>query len=841
MAKTSSKLKEKTALDSRQATEEPASQQVGRPALWIALVIAGIVLMQFVLIGPSLVGSKVLLSLDIIAQPGYYIPRDPDAKPVVPHNFVLSDLVVQDEMNQQFVVSEIHAGRWPLWTPNQFCGSPIVGYPKYSPFKIPAYFSSSLTLYAWVPLCLAVFTGLGAYFFCRRVLLVGPWPAVIAAWCWPLTGFFVFWTGYNLPLSAAWLPWVLWVVNAIVRRSSRWGGVWLAVATCLTIVSGQYDVAGMVLLVAGLYAAWCFIDQYGRQCLSRQAVPAMATLVAGWGLGFLLASVWLLPMLEYSQGSLRMARRSAGERERPPVGPEALPQMVLPDMYGSTQEGNVPLFPRNQGNQLESSAAGYTGLLATILLMPLAWCSRRHRSMNIFWTVVAILGASWCLDLPGLVELMNAPGLNMLSFNRFVLATSFAILAMAAVGLDVLWRGDVQWRWWFLAPASLAAVLLVWCLYRAAVLPEPLATAWEPRLMGGAAIGWMHDLKDLWQAQDAFVRSYAAGIALSGLSLAGWFILWYRPALQRRLMPVLSALLVADLLWFAYGRPAQCDPALYYPRIPALEAVAKAEPGRIIGVGCLPALLGQSHCLRDVRGYDGVDPARIVEVLKIAEDVRLQSAGYAVTQLMAPRISEDPPGVLRLPPVLDMLGVRYVIFRGAAKPPVKPDFASPDYWIMINHRALPRVFVPERVEMAADKQERLEKLAAADFDPRRVAYVEQPVELLGSCRGEAKIVEEIPTRIKVSLDMQTAGLVVLADRWDAGWHAYYDGKEVPILQTNHAIRGVEVPAGKATLEFRYEPAGFAWGLRLCGAALLALIGWAGAIVWMSRTGRKTKS
>ena len=89
-------------------------------------------------------------------------------------------------------------------------------------------------------------------------------------------------------------------------------------------------------------------------------------------------------------------------------------------------------------------------------------------------------------------------------------------------------------------------------------------------------------------------------------------------------------------------------------------------------------------------------------------------------------------------------------------------------------------------------------------------------------------------RVTVALDMQTPGLVVLADHWDAGWHAYYDGKAVPILQTNHAVRGVVAPAGKGTLEFRYEPAGFAWGVRLCGLALAALTVWAGAIVWISR-------
>ncbi len=144
--------------------------------------------------------------------------------------------------------------------------------------------------------------------------------------------------------------------------------------------------------------------------------------------------------------------------------------------------------------------------------------------------------------------------------------------------------------------------------------------------------------------------------------------------------------------------------------------------------------------------------------------------------------------------------------------------------MLINGNALPRVFVPSQVETIVDDKERLAKLAAADFNPRQTAYVEEPVHLPDECRGSAEIVAEIPTRVTISCDMETAGLVVLADLWDEGWNAYWDGKPVPILRTNHAMRGVVVPAGKGTLEFRYEPASLAWGWRLCGLAVACLAG-----------------
>jgi uncharacterized membrane protein YfhO len=119
----------------------------------------------------------------------------------------------------------------------------------------------------------------------------------------------------------------------------------------------------------------------------------------------------------------------------------------------------------------------------------------------------------------------------------------------------------------------------------------------------------------------------------------------------------------------------------------------------------------------------------------------------------------------------------------------------------------------------------LEKLGAQEFNPREVAYVESAVNLPGPCQGTAEITEEVPTRILVSVRMESPGLVVLADLWDKGWEARLNGKRVPILRTNHAVRGVVAPAGSGLLEFRYAPTGFAWGLRLACLAAMALLLW----------------
>jgi hypothetical protein len=187
--------------------------------------------------------------------------------------------------------------------------------------------------------------------------------------------------------------------------------------------------------------------------------------------------------------------------------------------------------------------------------------------------------------------------------------------------------------------------------------------------------------------------------------------------------------------------------------------------------------------------------------------------------------SFSPPSGIRLPPILDLLNVRYVIFRGTPPEAIHPVFQSNDYWILINSNVFPRVFVPRSVQTATSDDQELEALVSPNFDPAAVAYVESPVELPASCRGTVQITNEIPTRILISAQMETPGLIVLADNWDKGWRAYWNGRPVPVLRTDYAIRGVVVPAGNGTLEFIYRPASLILGLWLAGFAALVLICW----------------
>ena len=80
---------------------------------------------------------------------------------------------------------------------------------------------------------------------------------------------------------------------------------------------------------------------------------------------------------------------------------------------------------------------------------------------------------------------------------------------------------------------------------------------------------------------------------------------------------------------------------------------------------------------------------------------------------------------------------------------------------------------------------------------------------------------------RVSLQAQAAreGYLVLGETWAPGWHAWLDGREVPVLRANVIHRALRLPAGPHRVEFRYVPAAFRLGLYGTAAALAVLLAW----------------
>jgi hypothetical protein len=780
---------------------------------WLTLW-AGWLVPQLVLLGPALIGRTVDLPVDLLTTPHTYVPNPSEYAGVLRHGRELFDMVLLYPEAREFSAKELRAGRLPLWQPANFAGAPFAFWPKYSPFELLYYAAPYPVTLAWMAIVQAITVGLGMWLLLSRSFRLGYWPAALASWCAPMTGYVTVWHG-SLPLGPVlWLPWSLWAVHSAVKNPAGLGGLWVALITGLMLLTGHPGVGGLVLLTTGLYFVWLLADDFffGELPVRRQwrlAAWRVAVVAAGWLIGFLIGTPYLLPLLEYGRTGYRINVRSSGYEERPPEGLEGIPAILWPDVNGDETHATTTRIT-GRSSLIEGASAGYAGLLAALWLAPLAWRHRRLRSLTVFLALLTLVSLGWTLNVPGIIHLLRAGWMRplaSLSFNRWVFAAGDAILILAAIGLDSLLASVPEFRWRWRFPPLLCACFGCWCLYRFVTL-SPAHT------------------------RQGFATVFLLGAAMALAGIAGWATTFSRRPRIGWLRIGLIGLLPLELFWFAWTERRQADISLNFPPIAVLDKLTTLPPGRTWGIASFEPNLNQTLGLEDIRGYDGVDPGNFISLFELAVDrKRTMFFFYARTQVAIPAAAYTDQG-LRLHPVSDLLNVRYLIYR--SRPPVSLPVVlhEDDYWIAENVRALPRAYVPRSVRVVRDDHEALTQMASYDFDPRQTAFVSDDLRLPPNMQGRASVQYPNPSRAEIDASMQTDGLVLVSDLWDGGWRAELDGAECPIYRVDIALRGFHVPAGKHRIVCTYEPLSVWAGFRAAAGGLLLLVLWA---VWKRRT------
>jgi hypothetical protein len=126
--------------------------------------------------------------------------------------------------------------------------------------------------------------------------------------------------------------------------------------------------------------------------------------------------------------------------------------------------------------------------------------------------------------------------------------------------------------------------------------------------------------------------------------------------------------------------------------------------------------------------------------------------------------------------------------------------------IFENTRALPRAWTVHQA-ISVSSADALKLTASKSFDPGKTAILEDariPVEA-GRQPDSVQIESLTPLRMTVHAACVTACILVTSDAWYPGWHAWIDGRSAAVFPVDYALRGVAVPAGTHSVEFRYLP------------------------------------
>ncbi len=149
---------------------------------------------------------------------------------------------------------------------------------------------------------------------------------------------------------------------------------------------------------------------------------------------------------------------------------------------------------------------------------------------------------------------------------------------------------------------------------------------------------------------------------------------------------------------------------------------------------------------------------------------------------------------------------------------------SGDVKIYENLAAQPRAFLVYNWHRTATTAEAINLMAAPGFDPRRTAVIVASgatAEPPGDGAGQATITHYAPESIRLRVESDADGLLVLTDAHYPGWQAFVDDRPATVEQVNGLFRGVFVPSGEHEVAFAYRPRSLTIGAII---SLLGLIG-----------------
>lgn len=166
--------------------------------------------------------------------------------------------------------------------------------------------------------------------------------------------------------------------------------------------------------------------------------------------------------------------------------------------------------------------------------------------------------------------------------------------------------------------------------------------------------------------------------------------------------------------------------------------------------------------------------------------------------------------------VLNMLNAKYLLYGTEANQ------------VLLNNAANGNAWFPKEIQIVNSANEELSKIA--EIDTRNVALIDQSkmklVENKANTDSAAVIrfIEKKPYWQKYESESASGGLGVFSEiYYPAGWTATIDGQNVPIYRADYTLRALEIPAGKHTIEFIFQPKPYVIGNKVTMAASVLLL------------------
>lgn len=234
-----------------------------------------------------------------------------------------------------------------------------------------------------------------------------------------------------------------------------------------------------------------------------------------------------------------------------------------------------------------------------------------------------------------------------------------------------------------------------------------------------------------------------------------------------------------------------------------------------------------SYFHNSVGGYSAVRPRRMDELFNYEVENKFDQLFNSV---------DIENGVLnKSNSVLDLLNVKYLIFPGREQDIlIKNLSANGNAWFVEKVKVVNSADEEMKALDKLDtKNEAILNFKSSDENEEFVDVIHKvsPLASFPEVKFNKDSLSSIqlevykPNYLKYTSNNSNEGFAVFSEMYyKNGWKATIDGEETAIFNVNYVLRGIQVPAGKHTIEFIFEPEVVATGSKIAlGSSILMIL------------------
>lgn len=770
-----------------------------------------------------------------------------------------SDIIHHKGMSKELVDYRNETGEEALWTNGMFGGMPA--------YQISTYYFGSITQKIMnfvlnIPRPISYHFLMLSLFYLMFVLLgVNPWLSLSGAFAYGFTTFFfvVLESGHNSKAhTIAYIPLLIAGILLAYKNKRALGFLLSTLAVSFMIsanhVQMTYYAAILALIIAIVYLVYAVKEKLVPDFLKSSSVLLAAAALA---LVINIAPLWTT--YEYSKYTIRGESELTSDKG---VKTSGLDKSYILDYSYDVTEALTAFIPRLKGGSMRESlgedsntykllkaSQGKQNALRIAENLPLYWGSQPIAGgymyygailcflfvLGLFvlngrdkWWIVAAVVISFALSLgkyfPSLSNFMidYFPLYNKFrDVKNIVVIQQFAMAFMGVMAVWTIYKREIDDKKFTKALlysfGITGGLALIFALIPS--LAGDFTAASDARLVQS---GWPAQLLDALREDRKDVAQKDAFRTFIFIALAA-AVLWafWKKKLKAEYALVLWIVLIFTDMWPANRRYLNNDNFVAKRTISNPYTLSAADKAilqdkdlnyRVLNLTVNPFTdASTSFFHKSIGGYHAAKLMRYQQLVERQINGEIQSLISELNKGIAP---ENMAVLFEQTPALKMLNTKYIIVNPNGAP-VRNPAALNNAWFVNSFNLV------ENANAEIEAINGLNPLESAIMDKRFSEFVQgKSFEK----QGEIKLTEYAPNYLKYAFNSTSEQLTVFSEiYYPEGWNAYIDGKPTDYFRANYVLRAMTIPAGKHTVEFKFEPKSYYLGTKISYAGSLLFV------------------